>query len=318
MGKFQDLWGVSSVGPLKFYLGMEVDYVKGHYINISQRAYFEKVLKRFGYDKMKKAETPMDSTFKITVADSDGDEALDEADKKRYMEIVGSLIYGAVHTRADIANAVGQLGRVMSKPGKKHMKAAIRVLRYIAGTLDRGLHYENKSWQAPGIVGDVAPGKVVAYTDSDWAGDEDTRKSTSAYAVFLAGGPISYRSSLQKIQALSSAEAEYVALSDGSREVQYIAGVLNEIGLIDQGGPIPVYSDSSAAIAMTQNKGVSHRTKHIAMRYHHVKTLVEDKVIAVNKIITDANPADILTKATDNVTFIRHANLCTPLLQLQN
>ena len=85
--KFQDLWGVSSVGPLRWYLWMEIEYVKGHHAFISQSAYFKKVLKRFGFDKMKGISTPMESTFKVTI--DDAGEPLGADDKRRYMEIVG-------------------------------------------------------------------------------------------------------------------------------------------------------------------------------------------------------------------------------------
>lgn len=182
----------------------------------------------------------------------------------------------------------------------------------------RGLHYENKAWMAPGIKELVPPSQVKGYADSDWAGDQDTAKSTTGYLVFLAGGPISFRSVLQKIQAHSSAEAEYGSMSDCAREIQYISNILQEVGLLKQTGPIQIYSDSSAAIAMTQNKGVSHRTKHIAIRYHYVKTLIEEGVVSVHKISTEVNPADILTKATDVLTFARHADVCAPRIQLSD
>ena len=313
--KFTKLWGVSSVGPLQFYLGMEVNYVKGQSVTVSQRAYFEKLLKRFGFEGMKPVDSPMDPAFKITAADSEGIKALGGGEKKLYMEIVGSLIYAAVITRPDICNAVAQLGRVMNNPGRAHLAAAKRVLRYIAGTLDRGLHYVNKAWTPPGYNEPISPKELNIYADSDWAGDQDTSKSTSGYLTMMAGGIISYRAALQKTQALSSAEAEYVSLSDAGREATYITNVLRELDIIPQGGPIPLYSDSSAAIAMTQYKGVNHRTKHIALRHHFIKSLIDEGTIEVRKIGTEDNPADILTKATDKVTLARHADVCVPYLQ---
>jgi len=312
VNKFSELWGVSGVGPIDFHLGMEIQFEKGKSATISQRVYFEKVLKRFGYDSMKPVDTPMDSTLKISIADSDDGEALGDDERRRYMEIVGSLIYGATVSRPDIANAVAQLGRVMNRPSKSHLAAAKRVLRYVAGTLDRGLRYENKPWKAPGIAGEIAPNKIVAYADSDWAGDVDSRKSMSGNIVFMAGGVISFKAALQKIQALSSAEAEYVSLSDASRELVYIYNVLRELNVLDQDGPLPLLSDSSAALAMARNKGVNHRTKHIELRYHFIRSLIDDKKVDVEKIDTDDNPADLLTKATGKETFTRHADACVP------
>jgi hypothetical protein len=289
---------------------MEIEYVKGHHAFISQSAYFKKVLKRFGFDKMKGISTPMESTFKVTI--DDAGEPLGADDKRRYMEIVGSLIYGAVTTRADISNAVAQLGRVMNKPTQNHLAAAKRVLRYIVGSLDRGLRFENKPWTPPGFDHVVPANKIIIYTDADWGGDVDTRKSMDGYMTFAAGGLIGYRCALQKSQSLSSAEAEYVGISNGAREAAYVSNVIREIGLDSQDGPIPMFTDSMAALGMTQYKGVTHRTKHIALRYHFVKHLIDDKVVTINKVKTADNPADILTKATDAITFNRHADLCVP------
>jgi hypothetical protein len=308
---FTELWGVSNVGPIAFHLGMEVCYVKGESITITQRAYFEKVLKRFGYEGLKSVDTPMDSTIKISLQEARPEDLLGENEKRLYMEIVGSLIYGAVTSRPDISNAVAQLGRMMNRPSKQHMHAAKRVLRYVAGTLDRGLRYRNEAWTAPGI-GEVSASSLIVYTDSDWAGEHDSRKSMSGHLAFVAGGVISFRAALQKIQALSSAEAEYVAISDAAREIVYITNVLQEIGMLGQEGPIRLLTDSSAALAMAQRMGVNHRTKHIALRYHFIRSLVNDNVFTVDKVDTERNPADILTKATDKVTFLRHADLCVP------
>ena len=133
------------------------------------------------------------------------------------MEIVGCLIYGAVTTRMDIANAVGQLGRVMNKPGKAHLNAAKRVLRYIVGSLDRGIIFQNKDWTPPGLDRAIPPKEIIMYSDSDWQGDQDSRRSTTGYATFMAGGLISYKSTLVKMQVLSSAEGEYTAISDAGQ-----------------------------------------------------------------------------------------------------
>jgi hypothetical protein len=310
VNKFKELWGVSGVGPLKFFLGMEIDFVKGSSVFISQKAYFEKVLKRFSYEKMKPITTPMETTVKISTTD-DG-QLLGDDDKRRYMEIVGSLIYGAITTRPDIANAVSQLGRVMNKPTANHLNAAKRVLRYIVGSLDRGLRFENKPWTPPGFTHPVPASRVVIYTDADWGGEVDTKKSMDGYGTAMAGGLISFRCALQKSHALSSAESEYVGISNGARDAVYVWNVLKEIGLAQQDGPIPLFTDSSAAMGMIDNKGVTHRTKHIALRYHFSRSVVDDKIITINKIGTASNPADILTKATDATTFARHADFCAP------
>ena len=94
--------------------------------------------------------------------------------------------------------------------------------------------------------------------------------------------------------------------------MSYISNILKEIKMLPDYGPIPILSDSSAALAMAQNKGVNHRTKHIALRYHYIRALIDNSIVTVDKIDTDANPADILTKATDKATFVKHADTCAP------
>jgi hypothetical protein len=311
VNKFKELWGVSGVGPLRWHLGMEIDYIAGKYVTITQRTYVEKVLKRFGYEKMKPASTPMDSSFVMSTNFAPA-EALNDDERKMYLEILGSLIYAAIMTRPDIANAVAQLGRSMSNPSKSHLGAAKRVLRYLAGTVDRGLKYENKEWNAPGMDRAVQPCVALGYGDSDWAGDVDSRTSMGGSMTFLAGGLICWRAALQKIQRLSSGEAEYVNLSDCCRDIIYVRNVLAQVNIFKQTEPTPLFSDSTAAISIAQKKGVNHRTKHIALRDHFVRSLVSDDVVDVRKIHTSENPADILTKATRTDIFKTHIDVCVP------
>ena len=154
-----------------------------------------------GMSDCKPVKTPVDPGNRLVKAAED-EEALDQP---LYQSVVGGLMYLATCTRPDIAFAVGMLARFSSKPNRSHWVAAKRVLRYLKRTMNFGLFYSNGS----GVLG---------YSDADWAGDMDDRKSTSGYMFQIAGGPVSWRSKKQDTVALSTAEAEYVALSSAVQE----------------------------------------------------------------------------------------------------
>ena len=217
ISKLESLWGCSNVSPLHFHLGMHIDYRPGVHCRISQRAYFEKVLKRFNYERMSAKSTPLDPAVKLSAEDCP--KIPNEEDKKLYASILGSVLYGAVSTRPDLSNAMTVLGRYMANPGPSHMTAIRRVLRYIVGTLDYGLEYRNERLTPSGLDYSIAASELINFTDSDWAGDKDKSLSTTGTVTYLAGGPISWRAQLHKGQDLSSAEAEYKALGNGAKDV---------------------------------------------------------------------------------------------------
>jgi len=305
VARFEELWGVSGVGPLKHYLGMSIEYKTGEYVRINQQAYCERLIKRFNFEGMKVMPTPMDPSVHLTIDDCPAE--VNETDRKLYMEIYGSLLYAAVSTRPDISKAMTVLGRFMSNPGPAHLTAIKRVLRYIVGTKDSGLEYRNEDWHVEALGTKVAPHEVINFTDSDWAGDIDTRNSTSATVTFIAGGPVSWHAKLQHIQALSSGEAKYIAMGNGAKDISYIRGTLGEFAFYPAIGPTTMLVDSSAALGIAAKPGVNNRTKHIALRYHFVRGLVADGVIAPRKCDTKLNAADVLTKAVDRQTFIKLA-----------
>ncbi|XP_067128467.1 uncharacterized protein [Centruroides vittatus] len=142
---------------------------------------------------------------------------MNEMKGKPYRELIGGLLYLANSTRPDLAFAASMLSRFCSNPGIVHWKMAKRVLRYIQATVNYGLHYEK------------CDQKLCAYVDSDWAGDIDDRKSSSGNMIILANGPVSWQSRKQKSVALSTMEAEYMALSDVTKEVIHMRRMLREM-----------------------------------------------------------------------------------------
>jgi hypothetical protein len=227
--------------------------------------------------------TPLDTSIKLTATTED--DAL--ADEKEYARIVGGLMFAACVTRPDIMCAVGKLSQFLNNPSSKHLLAAKRVLRYLKGTLTLGITYR------------PPPLRLSGYSDADWAGDMSTRRSTTGYVVMLNGGAIAWKSQRQPTVALSTMEAEYMALTEAVKELTWIRKLLAELGYDQDSGnaPTDLYSDNQSAIALAKNP-VSHaRAKHIDIRHHFIREAIHDKIVWVQYIPTSDMTADSLTKA---------------------
>jgi hypothetical protein len=159
-----------------------------------------------------------------------------------------------------------------------------RVLRYVQGTKNYGLEFK-----------DGGNNQLFGYSDADWAGDKGDRKSTSGYAFFLNGSLVSARSRKQQTVALSTAEAEYVALSAAVQEAMWLRCVLKDIG-IPQAAPILILEDNQSAISIANNPASHDKTKHIAIRHHFVRDSVEAGEVQLQYCPTNEMVADILTK----------------------
>jgi hypothetical protein len=136
---------------------------------------------------------------------------------------------------------------------------------------------------------------LVGFVDADWAGDPDSRRSTTGFVFTLCGGAVSWQSRQQRTVALSSTEAEYIALSDAVREAQFLRQLLLELGY-PQAGPTPIYQDNQACIAMAKNDSFSKRTKHIDVRHQFVQDAVKEGLVRIEYMHTSQMPADCLTK----------------------
>jgi hypothetical protein len=210
-----------------------------------------------------------------------------------YGELVGSLIWLASNTRPDISTAVGSLCRFISNPGRPHWIAAQRVLRYLAGTSSFGITYHHQEEGSSHLIG---------YSDSDWAGDPDTRRSTSGFVFMLAGGPVSWKSKLQSSVSLSSVEAEYIAMCSAAREAYWLRQLLKELGFISS-CPTAVFEDNRGCVAISKNHRTDARTKHIDVKYHYTRQLVEERIIDIKPISTGSMIADVMTKSLNPAKF---------------
>jgi hypothetical protein len=216
-----------------------------------------------------------------------------------YRTIVCSLLYVVSFTRPDLASSVGIVCRFMDNPGKPHWEAVKRILKYIQGTLNHGL-----------ILGGTAPLTLRCYSDSDWAGCPDTRRSTTGYITLLGTSPISWKSKVQPTVALSSTEAEYMALAMATQEIMWLRQLLTDINLPPT-SPTTIYEDNQGCIALTVGSKHHDRTKHIDTRYHFIREQIELKAIRVIYMQTDQMLADMLTKPLKGIKFNQHASQVT-------
>jgi hypothetical protein len=211
-----------------------------HALQVSQAASINKMVEKFNQVDAKTVTNP--SVMGEDLVKSDKVD-LSMADRP-YRSLVGSLLYLATSTRPDISYAVNQLSRHLEIPSQQHWKAAIRVLRYLKTTKSVGIHYGSKS---SGI-------EISAYSDANWAANKDDRRSVSGIMVMINGSPVVFKSRTQHNVSLSTAEAEYVALSLCVQEVLWVKSLLGEMG-IDAKTPVTVFEDNQGAIAIAKNEG---------------------------------------------------------------
>ena len=226
---------------------------------------------------------------------------------QQYQSIVGSLNYLAQACRPDIAHAVNQLCRYASNPAPAHLVAAKRVLRYLRGTTTLGLTYS-------GGVDNMSPThayvNIDTWTDADWGGDPVDRKSTTGYIVKLNGCTVSWATRKQKTVAISTAEAEYMAISAGVQELLWIRQLLRElIGADAIALPCQVRTDNQSALSIATNDKHHDRVKHIDLKHHFVRDHVKNTDISITWTPTAQQTADILTKSLSHIkyTACRHA-----------
>ena len=198
----------------------------------------------------------------------------------------------------DLAYAVSIVSRFMHNPGKAHWEAVKWIFRYLKGYPDLGLVFDQHR---------ADPGGAVGYVDADYGGDLDRRRSLSAYIFTLCGSAISWYSSLQAIAVLSTTEAEYIAATEGMKEAIWLRGLVSELGL--QQDVLVIFCDSQSVVHLTRNSKYHSRTKHIEIKHHFIRDIVDTGDIIVEKIHTTENPADMLTKPLPSAKFDHCLNL---------
>ena len=205
-------------------------------------------------------------------------------------------MYLLVSTRPDISYAVSSLARFSSKPTKEHWTVLKRLLRYLKGTTKYGILYTTEG-----------ESKCIGFSDADWAGDTNDCKSTSGYVFMLSGGAVSWSSKKQKCIALSTAEAEYIALSSAAQESIWLRQLMTELGTPPE-APTMIFEDNQSTIAMTKNPQFHGRAKHIDIKHHFIREQVSQGTVELQYCPMTEMTVDILTKGLNRESFVKFCN----------
>jgi hypothetical protein len=287
--RFMDLlaaeFAMKDLGPLSFFLGVAVTKQSNGSLFLSQSKYAHEILVRAGLETSKPIATPVDTSQKLSSKDGDPLEKSTE-----FRQLAGALQY-LTFTRPDISYAVQQVCMHMHAPTTSHFSALKRILRYVRGTLHYGLTISRSPMSS-----------LLSYTDADWAGCPDTRRSTSGYCVFMGDNLISWSSKRQTTISRSSAEAEYRGVANVVSETCWVRNLLCELHFPPQKATL-VYCDNVSAVYLSTNPVQHQRTKHIEIDIHFVREQVARGQVRVLHVPSRFQIADIFTKGLPRILF---------------
>jgi hypothetical protein len=305
MKKLQQQFKIKVLGDIGLILGMRIkrDRVQKE-LTLDQEVYIDKILNEWGFANCKPTDTPEVPASSKAAFESNSSKKQDLMNQsgklslEKYGSVVGALQYLALASRPDISHAVNMLARDLASPTIISLMAVKRVLRYLCGTKAMAIRYSAR----------VFTGAMLnAYSDADWAGEVESAKSTSGMVTKFAGGAISWNSKKQTIVALSSTEAEYIALCETGREVKWLRHLLGMMKLTEGAikEPVQIHVDNQTAIRMAEDDGNASRRKHINVKYHWIKEEVDTGNVCIKWIRTEMQQADIFTKAVPQPAFSR-------------
>jgi len=280
---------ITDLGKMRFFLGIEV-LQQANGIYICQQKYTLEVLKRFGIEESNAVMNLMVPGFKANKI-GEGN----KIDETYYKQIVGSLMY-ITAIKPDIMFGVSFITRFMARPTELHLQAAKRILRYLKGTIDYGIFYKKNGNK-----------QLIAFTDSDYAGDIEDRKNTSDYVFILSGGAVSWSSKKQPIVTLSTTEAEFVAAAACACQAIWMRRILEKLNH-EQEGCTTLMCDNSSTIKLSRNPIMHGRNKHIDVRFHFLRDLTRDKIIELVHCGSQdqvVDLLDLLTKPIKLQTFVK-------------
>ncbi|KAF5455446.1 hypothetical protein F2P56_025019 [Juglans regia] len=290
---------MKDLGALHYFLGVEVSYVSDGLV-LHQSKYAIDLLDRALMRDCKPTHTPMTQKFK-TVMDST---AL--CDPHTYRSLVGALQYLTL-TRPDISFSVNYVSQFMHAPTQDHFTMVRRILRYVKGTAHHGLHIQNSSTL-----------DLYAFSDADWAGCPQTRRSTTGFCTYLGSNLISWSAKKQPTVSRSSSEAEYRAMAQTAAEITWLTFILRDLQVPLITPPV-LFCDNLSSLFMTVNPVFHSRSKHIELDYHYIRERVSLGLLITRHISTSAQIADVFTKPQTRYDLDRLKNkLClvtTPSLR---
>ena len=272
------------------YIGFEIERDRTkRTLKISQSKYINKLVDRFGMSESKPSSLPAEPGLYMCKHPKNA--KMNESETAPYREAIGALLFAARVCRPDIEYAVNYLSQFVDAYNHTHWSAVKQILRYLSGTRNLGIVF--------GISGSSC--EIRGYTDADYAGCLETRKSRSGFVFQLNGGPISWSSQRQNVVSLSTAEAEYIALAHGTKEAIWLRRILNDLKIPCES--IPLLVDNQSAIKLARNSEFHKRSKHIDVRYHFVRDILNRKLISISYVESKEQLADIFTKPLTKQTF---------------
>ena len=284
---------IDDLGEAEYYLGIRIVRNRANRtITLTQDAFVNKVLAKFGMKDCKPVSTPMEEgEAKAILLPHDVQAA--QAEIELYQSLLGHINYAAIQTRFDALFACSALMKHLTNPSTAHISAAKRLLCYFAGTKQHGLRFGRKSDHE--LIDDGFTG----FTDASYASqDLSTMKSQTGYVFFLNHGAISCMSKRQDVVALSSTEAEFYAIVTAAREALWLKQLLQELRYRsdDVAGPIALWNDNQGALSLSENPEIHQRTKHIAVKWSWIRDVTAEETIQLGYCNTDSMVADGLTK----------------------
>ncbi|GJV06418.1 retrovirus-related pol polyprotein from transposon TNT 1-94 [Tanacetum coccineum] len=278
---------MKELGEAKKIIGMEIVRDRSRKIlRVSQSGYVSKILNNFRIDNGKSVKMPLGGHFKLSLKDCPvKDCAVERMSKVPYANSVRSLMYLMVCTRPDIAYVVSVVSIYLANPGKNYWEAVKWILKYLRGTANVGLVYRTNRGNHVDVTG---------FVDSDYAKDPDKGRSITGYTFLVQGCVVSWKAMLQHVVALSTIKVDYMALTEAVKESIWLRGLLEELGV--ELNTVAVNCDNQGAIHLSRNHVFHERTKHINVRYHFIREVLEAKTVKVLKVGTEHNAADALTK----------------------
>jgi len=260
-------------------MGINIYKTKDGY-KINQEDYINKIIKNYNMNKTKLINYPCSKIFKY--------ERINEkpVDVGKYKSLLGSLLYVAIKSRPDITYAVNQASRNCEHPTTIDYKALLMILQYLKVTIHKSIHYNGKN-------------KLVGFSDAYYANDEATRRSVSGYIFLLGNSPISWKSQIQRNVTLSTAETEFVSLTECAKHGIWLKNLFEEI--TNKNVLIKIKVDNKACIAIAEDENAKGRCKHIDTRYKFIQEKIKEKNIKLEYVRTTEILADPLTKPVSGI-----------------
>ncbi|XP_060188506.1 uncharacterized mitochondrial protein AtMg00810-like [Lycium barbarum] len=268
---------IKDLGHLNYFLGIEVtSFPIG--LLLHQSKFIRDLLHKHNCAEVTPVVCPLDLSVKLQAT-----QGKPLANPEAYRSLVGKLNF-LTHTRPDLSFAVQHLSQFLQLPTDLHMQAALRLLRYLKRSADVGIFFN-----------DCSDLSLAAYCDSDWAACPDPRRSVSGFCVLLGNSLISWKAKKQHVVSLSSAKAEYRAMSKVVAELTWLVRLLSDFGIAIS-APIPVFCDNQAAIHIAKNPVFHERTKHIEIDCHFIRTKLGHGLVDLHHVPTGSQLADVFTK----------------------